>query len=166
MSLFPLASFERITSADADVRLVRWGHYLGCCERPFGRQDFGLFVAGDLISVAVSASTVSAMCAGRPRQTLVELARLCTEPQHRWATRVCLRLWREIAPSEWRARYWPVAAAVSYQSAVRHSGNVYRLDGWTKVADTPGSTGGGSWSTVKPREPKAIWLYSFVERAA
>lgn len=166
MTLFPLAAFDRIDRQMSDARLVAWGHYLDVCDRPFGLQDFGLFVKGELVSVAVSASTVSATCAGRPRLTIVELARLCTHPQYRWATRLCLRLWREIAPEEWRREYWPVAAAVSYQSAVRHTGNIYRFDGWTKVASTAGSGGGGTYSTKKPREPKDVWLYSYTERAA
>lgn len=163
MTLFPLASFDRIDNVVADNRLLEWGHYLGDCNRPFGRQSFALFVGGTIVSVAVSASTVSATCAGRPRETVLELARLCTEPNARWATRVCLRFWRELAPSHWR--YWPVQALVSYQSAIRHTGDVYRFDGWTKVADTPGSSGGGTWASKKEREPKALWIYE-LRRAA
>jgi hypothetical protein len=165
VSLFPLATFERIDNAVADRRMLAWEHYLEECDRPFGVQSFGLFVAGELISVAVSASTVSKTCAGRDRQTLVELARLCTHPDQRWATRVCLRLWREIAHRDWSKRYWPVDALVSYQSAIRHTGNVYRFDGWTKVADTLGSAGGGTWSEPKAREPKALWLYELRKAA-
>lgn len=163
MTLFPLASFDRIDNVVADNRLLEWGHYLGDCNRPFGRQSFALFVGGTIVSVAVSASTVSATCAGRPRSTLLELARLCTHPQKRWATRPCLRLWRELAHTQWR--HWPVKALVSYQGAIRHSGNVYRFDGWTRVASTPGSTGGGTWATKKPREPKDIWIYE-LEKAS
>lgn len=163
MSLFPLATFERIDNALANQRLVEWEHYLEECERPFGLQSFGLFVSGELVSVAVSASTVSATCAGRSRGTLLELARLCTHPAHRWATRPCLRLWRELAPSQWR--YWPVLALVSYQSAVRHTGNIYRFDGWKRVAQTAGSGGGGTWAPKKDREPKDLWLYDLQEAA-
>lgn len=159
MSLLPLACFERIERIDADQRYKEWGHYLGACERPFGRQDFGMYVAGDLVSVATSASTVSAICGGYDRGTIVELARLCSSPGHRWATRVCLRLWRELAATEWAAAYWPVQALVSYQSAVRHSGDIYRFDGWTRVGEMAGSGGGGTWTRAKARERKVLWVY-------
>lgn len=156
-SLFPLASFEPIEEREANNACVSWQHYLGSCERPFRQQWFGLFLDRELISVAISASTVSATCAGWPRKKVVELARLVTRPDSSWATRVCLRLWRQIASKEWGL--WPVDAYVSYQSAIRHTGNVYRFDGWKMVKETPGSTGGGTYATKKPREPKNIWVY-------
>jgi hypothetical protein len=163
VNLFPLATFDAIEQEQADTACAAWGHYLGACDRPFGLQWFGLFVAGDLVSVAVSASTVSGSCGGWPRDQVVELARLVTRPSDRWATRVCLRLWRELAPRCWR--YWRVRACVSYQSAIRHSGNVYRFDGWTRVAELEGSGGGGTWSTPKERERKVLWVYELPEVA-
>lgn len=94
-SLFPLASFDVIDDSEADRVLEAWAHYLGPSNRPFGRQSFGLFVAGELVAAAVSASTVSSTCAGLSRYELVELARLVTRPSDPWFTRVALRLWRE-----------------------------------------------------------------------
>jgi hypothetical protein len=98
MNWFPLATFDEIDDARADAALETWGHYLGGCDRPFARQSFGLEVGGVLVSVAVSASTVGATCGGYRRREVVELARLVTRPGCRWATRVTLRLWRELAP--------------------------------------------------------------------
>jgi hypothetical protein len=157
-NLFPLATFDVIDDARADAALVAWGHYLGECARPFGRQSFGLEVSGELVSVAVSASTVGSTCGGFGRMQVVELARLVTSPTERWATRVCLRLWRELAPRSW-AIYWPVVAVVSYSDATRHKGDVYRFDGWTKVAEVPGSSGGGTYSSRKKATPKSVWVY-------
>lgn len=159
MSLFPLASFVQVDQWEADRALEQSEHYLGPCDRPFGKQSFGLLVGGRLVSVAVSASTVSESCAGRHRTEVVELARLGTLPGHRAWTRVALRCWREIAPEIWGGEYWPVKACVSYSNETRHKGDVYRFDGWRKVAVMPGSGGGGTWTGKQPREDKAVWLY-------
>ena len=160
MSLFPLASFDLIANDEADALLVLWGHWLGACHRPFGRQSFGLALERQIISVAVSASTINATCGGLPRQEIVELARCASHPHYRWATRVCLRLWRELAPACWARKYWPVTACVSYSNALRHTGNLYRFDGWTKVADVAGGTAGGNWSRGKKYDPKSVWVWS------
>src|SRR6266487_3233430 len=109
LDLCPLVSFDRVTDGVADHLLEEWGNWLGGCNRPFGRQSFGLQLAEvGIIAVAVSASTVNPTCAGYNRQEVVELARLCAHPDHRWATRVTLRLWRETAPTCWSGKYWPV----------------------------------------------------------
>ncbi len=143
MNLFPLATFDHHDHEDTDRLLVRWGHWLGGCDRPFGRHSYALSVATlGVVAVAVSASTVNARCADYERGEVVELARLCAAPEHRWATRVALRLWREIAPVEWARDYWPVRACVSYQNAVRHSGDLYRFDGWRRAREVEG--GGNS----------------------
>lgn len=158
MSLFPLARFEVIDLDEGNRALSAWAHFLGPFDRPFGYQVFGLFMNDELVSVAISASTINATCAGRPRERLVELARLCSHPDQRWSTRVCLRLWRVCAPASWAGEYWPVEAVVSYADSVRHSGNIYRFDGWTKVADVRGSGAGGTWARKKGN-PKSVWLY-------
>lgn len=158
LSLFPLAAWDRIEDRQADEALVRWGHWLGACKRPFGRQSFGLWLTGELVAVAVSASTVNATCAGYARREVVELARLCAHPMHRELTRVALRLWRVTAPDAW-ACYWPVRALVSYANARRHTGELYRFDGWHKVAEVPGGTAGGGWNRRKTYEAKSVWVY-------
>jgi hypothetical protein len=84
LDLLPLVAFDRIGNEEADRLLKEWGHWLGGCNRPFGRQSFGLQVADlGLIAVAVSASTVNETCAGWPRREVVELARLASHPEYR-----------------------------------------------------------------------------------
>lgn len=157
--IFPLAGFDLITNDFADLLLKEWGHWLGGCDRPYGRQSFGLSIEGQVVAVAVSASTVGKTCGGVPRRECVELARLCAHPEHRDLTRPTLRLWRKLAPIAWARKYWPVRALVSYSNATRHTGDIYRFDGWRKVGDVKGSTGGGSHSTKKNAEPKAVWIF-------
>lgn len=163
MNLYPLVAFDLIDDDLADAQLVAWGHWLGGCNRPFGRQSFGLTIHGDLLAVAVSASTVNAKCGGYRRGEVVELARLCAHPDHRDLTRVALRLWRKVAPPAWGATYWPVVAVVSYSNAARHKGDIYRFDGWRKVGDTRAGKAGTNTGWTRPRkdyEAKAIWAYA------
>lgn len=160
--MFPLVAFDLIPNDIADIALVEWGHWLGDCNRPFGRQSFGLTLEGQLIAVAVSASTVNETCGGYHRKDCVELARLCSHPAHRDVTRVALRLWRKVAPLAWARKYWPVKALVSYANAIRHKGDIYRFDGWTKVADVPGGVAGGGYQRGKKYDPKSVWAFQLV----
>lgn len=162
MSLFPLASWERIENRLADARLIEWQHYLGACKRPFGRQSFGFYLLSELRGVAVSACTVGQTCAGRERNTVVELARLCVHPGHRDLTRIVLRLWRLTAAEEWMREYWPVKALVSYAQTNRHNGDVYRFDGWQRWGETRASkVGQGSHHSTPGTiiEKKSVWVY-------
>lgn len=160
----PVAGLTPVALHHANTLLARWGHYLGPVNRPFGAQSWVLDVAGEPVSVAVSCSTVSETAAGLHRSELVELARLCSAPQQRWATRPMLRLWREIAAPSWP--YWPVTAAVAYSQNARHEGSIYRFDGWQKVSDNCGSSGGGAWSrkryaTDAAHGRKTLWLWHY-----
>lgn len=164
--LVPAAGFFETDLGVANALIEDWGHYLGVNKRPFGAQAWRLDVAGEPVSVAISASTVSSTVAGFGRGHVVELARLCTKPGQRWATRVMLRLWREIGGPAWQQRYWRPVAAVAYSDNTRHPGNIYRLDGWRRVTDAAGSTGGGTWSTARgadhpARGPKSLWLWEY-----
>ncbi len=163
---------QLIEPRGADDLLDQWGHYLGPCRRPFGRQAWALTLDGEPVSVAVSASTVGASAAGLPRRSVVELARLCSDPSHRWASRPMLRLWREVAAQRWP--YWPVAAAVAYSADKRHPGDLYRFDGWTRVPTGQPSGGGGSWTKSRAgdaapasrgRKTLWVWRYATAERA-
>jgi hypothetical protein len=61
--------------------------------------------------------------------------------------------------------YWRPEALVSYANAVRHTGNIYRFDGWEKVADVKGGAAGvnSGWTTPgKISEPKSVWVYRLV----
>lgn len=162
----PLVALHEVDMATANRFLVEWGHHLGACRRPFGQQAWVLIADRSRpVSVAVSASTVSAHVVGPggerlARREVVELARLCSA--ERWATRVMVRLWREEATRAWP--YWPVRAAVAYSFNGRHEGRTYRFDGWTPVACGAGSSGGGTWSRPRPvgrpaRGRKTLWVW-------
>jgi hypothetical protein len=164
--LYPLVAWDRVDDDVADACLEAWGHWLGPCNRPFGKQSWALWLDNQVVAVAVSASTVNAKCAGMDRKTVVELARLCAHPEHRDLTRVALRLWRVTAAGAWEAVYWPVQAYVSYANAIRHTGDIYRFDGWKKVADRPASRGWGGWQKDKTIEPMAVWVYRLKDEHA
>ena len=162
----PVAGIVPVSTGEANALLTRWGHYLGPCERPFGQEGWVLDVDGTPVAVAVSASTVSATTAGGyKRDEIVELARLCSDPQQRWATRPMLRLWREVAARRWS--YWPVRAAVAYSASRRHEGDIYRFDGWRLVNESKGENrGGGTWTKLRAADdpatgPKRLWVYEF-----
>ena len=189
----PVAGLTPVSDDYANELLVRWRHGLGPCRRPYGQMSWVLDVMGTPVSVAVSASIVSShvaytekvpvygLAAGRPgchvgdlaytvryrRREVVELARQCSDPASRWATRPMVRLWREVAAPAWSRRYWPVKLAVSY-SLNRHAGDIYRFDGWVKVRDDCGSaSGGGTWTKRRsPLDPvsdtrKSLWIWHY-----
>lgn len=160
---FPIARWLVIDDARADVALVRWGHWLGACDRPFGRVSYGLEFEEELVAVAVSASTVNGSCPPFRRTEIIELARLCAHPDHRDLTRVALRLWRKTAPVEW-SRQWAAQALVSYANSLRHSGDIYRFDGWIRIGDRRASNGGGRQKGTRA-EPKSLWAYPLTDEA-
>lgn len=162
----PMAGLYPISIDDANRLLVEWQHKLGAVHRPFTQLGYGLEVAGVLLAVAVSASTVSATCGGYQRTEVVELARLCSAPGVHWVNRAMLRLWREACAPLWP--HWRPRAAVSYSHNALHAGSLYRLDGWRCVKTDAGSTGGGLWS--RPREQgeviygkKSLWVWEYAE---
>lgn len=159
--MFPLISFDIIDHRTADAMLAEWGHFLGGCKRPFGRQSFGLHLEGELIAVAVSASTVNKKVAGQRRDECCELVRLCAKPGHQDITRPTLRLWRKVAPIAWGRQYWPVRYLVSYANSLRHDGEVYKFDGWSKVRRVRGGKSGpnAKWTRKKAYDPKTVWMY-------
>lgn len=167
-TLIPTVAVEEIEVDDANRLLVEWQHNLGPCNRPFGQQAFALHIDGHPISVALSASMVSKHVSDiegnivATRGETVELARLASaEP---WATRVMIRLWREVHAHAWP--YWPVWKAISYHQNNRHTGDVYRFDGWEKIRCDSGSSGGGAWSRKRyasdeAHGKKTLWLWRY-----
>lgn len=160
--LYPLGSTVAAL-ADANRLLVhRWRHRLGPVNRPFRSESFVLELQGEPVAVAVSASTVSDTVAGYRRDQVVELARLAGEP---WATRVMLRLWREACAPLWAS--WPVLAAISYSHNAMHRGDLYRFDGWERITDAAGrSGGGGAWTRRRDasdvaRGAKTLWCWRY-----
>lgn len=167
LATMPLAGFSPCPDEHANALVVEWGHNLGACNRPFDMRGWVLDIAGQPISTAITASTVSETVAGYHRSEVIELARLCTDPAERWATRVMLRMWRELTPPLWP--HWPVKALVAYSQNDRHEGRIYRFDGWTKVTDRAGhSGGGGAWTRKRYASDaangyKTLWVYELSE---
>lgn len=171
MSLMLAAGIAPTSLTEANALLVEWGHYLGPCQRPFGAEAWVLEVASRPVSVAVGASIVSTTVAGCPRNQVVELARLCSAPDARWATRPMLRLWREVAAPTFGAGYdqpWTVRAAVAYSANTRHEGTIYRFDGWERANNRCGDGAGPASTWTKPRGtdhpargPKTLWIWRY-----
>ena len=158
----PAVGVYPVTVAQANELLMHWGHKLGACERPFYSEAFALLVHQRPVAVAISASVVGQPVAGFRRYEVVELARQAAcEP---WANRVMIRLWREVCAPAWKC--WPVKAAVSYSHNGMHSGDLYRFDGWEKVREDCGSSGGGTWSSPRAKgDPmhgrKTLWIWRY-----
>jgi hypothetical protein len=167
----PVAGLEPITLAEANLLMVRWGHNLGPCERPFGSDCWALMVDGEPVSVVIGTSTVSDHVLSDdgtidlPRGVLVECARLCSDPANKWATRPMLRLWRECAARRWP--YWTAKALVAYSLSARHDGDIYRWDGWKCIGqERGGGRGGGTWTKVRDADApvvgtKRLWLWEY-----
>lgn len=170
----PLVALTAIPMANANMLLVDWGHNLGGVKRPSPMQAFALELDGHPISVVVSAFTVSNNVAGYDRTDVVECARLCSAPGKGWATRLMLRMWREVCGPRWP--YGPVKAAISYSQNAHHTGNIYRFDGWEKLTDKAGTTQDGTqkWNrgaanTKRPQGSKSLWIWRYevsADRAA
>jgi hypothetical protein len=176
--LLPTAAvaFDSIDMAEANPLLIAWGHGLGALNRPFGQEAYALLLDGRPISLAMSASTVSDTVQiepdaddgpGRrlPREQVVELARLCSAPGYGWATRVMIRIWREVFAQRWPS--WPPTYAISYQQNAKYRGDVYRFDGWTTVTTAAGkSGGGGAWTRKRyaadpAKGSKTLWSWRY-----
>ena len=163
-------SVVHLSPHDGNQFLAEWPHVLGPCNRPFGQEFWGLEVAGRMVSVAVSASTVSSTVTDGDgvqwqRSQLVELARICSRPGEGWATRPMLRLWRSVLAPMWK--HWPVDMAVSYATPGK-KGDIYRFDGWTFVRRVRQSNPGATSTWSKPSQTdligdgtKGLWVYRF-----
>jgi len=159
-SLFPSFGFDMIDSAVANAAVREWGHDLGECHRPFATQSFGLHREGQLVAVAMSASTVSATCGDWQRKECVELVRCIRHPEHPLVMRVAVLLWMVLAPVAWSNAYWPVRMCVSYSNTTRgHDGKLYQLAGWKKWGKCRGGVAGGNWTRGKTYDDKVLWYY-------
>jgi hypothetical protein len=161
---YPLVGLQPVSVDYANLLLVRWQHRLGEVHRPFRSEAFVLELDGRPLSLAVSASAVSATVAGFDRGEVVELARLCSAPDAAWASRVMIRLWRAVCAPRWAS--WPVKAAISYSQNAHYRGDLYRFDGWEKIREDAGSSGGGAWSRKRYAGDavygkKTLWLWRY-----
>jgi hypothetical protein len=144
----------------ADALLASWGHPLGECNRPFGREDWVLEIDGRPAALATSASTVSGsvlvdgeaaervgIARSWDRGEVVELARIARAPDHPRVMRVMLRLWSAYLAERWP--YWAAPLAVSY-AMPGTKGDIYRFDGWIRVGTRKPSGGSGTWTRARP----------------
>jgi hypothetical protein len=177
------AAFESLDMAAGNELLVAWGHRLGVLNRPFSQRCYALFVDGEPVSLAMSAAPVGTPVQAEPdeidpdgkvvrrgerlrRQEVVELARLCSAPGQAWASRVMIRVWREVFARRWPDG--PVSAAVSYSQNAHHRGDLYRFDGWTKVRERTGNQPGRNCTWTRSRAAdhparglKSLWVWRY-----
>jgi hypothetical protein len=158
MLISPIQHLEMIEPGRAAAFLIRHEHKMGPCRRPRGKVIcHGLFAHGALRAVTVTAEIVGATCASLTRAQTIELARLCADGPS--LNRVMLRLWREFVFPAFN-RDW----AVSYQDETLHTGNIYRFDGWTRIAVKQHS--GTDRRTGRGGRDKSVWAWANKERAA
>jgi antitoxin VapB len=122
---------EPISDSELNHCLSSWRHAMGPRRRPSRGWAHGLRHHGELVAVAATDTLIRARVAGFSRSEAVELSRLCAARPD--LCRVMLRLWRVFvlaALAEAKGYRW----AVSYQDAARHSGDLYRFDGWIRLA--------------------------------
>lgn len=128
----PLVSFDTIGIEDMNRCLVAWGHKMGPLNRPGMEAWFyGLRSHGKLVAVTAASRLPAETCGGFTRDQALELSRICAIAPD-WC-RVALRLWRQtVFPLLCRARGYQWA--ISYQDSALHSGDLYRFDGWVRIA--------------------------------
>jgi hypothetical protein len=147
-------TFDRISLADANAMLERWGHKMGPLKRGnVAGVHYALFDKGEPVAAAMAATLIRERVGGGmshlTRANTIELARLCAARPG--LCRVALRLWREFAFPHLGYQY-----AISYQDADIHNGNTYRFDGWRRVAF---SHSGFDQRSQRQGRNKWIWLW-------
>lgn len=152
----PTVAFDTVDLDDLNRCLIAWGHKMGPWTRPdYGDQWLhGLRHDGRLVAVTASCGLMTPRCAaGLSRAEAFELGRVCAIAPD-WC-RVAVRLWRlTVYPALCVARGYQWA--VSYQDAMLHSGNLYRHDGWARIAFARGSSSTDQRTGRKGRD-KWIW---------
>lgn len=144
-------AFEPISEAELNACLVAWDHQMGPRRRPSSGWAHGLRFRGELLAVVATDTLIRPRVAGFSRCEAVELSRLCACRAD--LCRVVLRLWRTFVFSSLAASEgyrW----VVSYQDAARHSGDLYRFDGWVRLAR---SRSGRDPRTGRIGRDKVIW---------
>lgn len=151
----PIAHVEAISLTEMNCALVEWNHKMGPWRRPeFMRPSFhGLFEHGKLIAVTAADQLITASVAGGEltRRDAFELGRVCAVRPD--LCRAMVRLWRELVfPAMCRAHGY--SWAISYQDAHLHTGDLYRFDGWVRLARSRSGT--DARSGMKGRD-KWVW---------
>jgi len=148
---FPRVSFETIDRDALNLHLVAWNHAMGPVNRPTRGWSHGLRCDGQLLAVVATDTLIRPQVAGLSRRHAIELSRLCAAQPD--LCRVALRLWRTfVFPALCldRGCRW----ALSYQDAALHSGNLYRFDGWVRLA---ASRSGTDPRTGRVGRRKEVW---------
>lgn len=69
----PVAGLEPVTLTEANLLMVRWGHNLGPCERPFGFRLLGAHTTatstGGTVGGVLARSAVAVVAAGHGRRS-------------------------------------------------------------------------------------------------
>jgi len=158
-SLLPLVHFDRIDQDAGNSLIVKWGHKMGSCDRPFACQCYALFHNGLAVCVVMHAPLITPSVGGvmlskaLNRDNCIELCRLCAVRSN--LNRVGLRLWREFVFSSIFAA-GVAQHAISYQDADLHTGNTYRFDGWERFHY---SHSGTDTRTGKAGRRKWLWVW-------
>lgn len=155
-TLFPIASFSSMDIDEANELLVLWNHRMGPICRPQFQPDIAhaLYHGDRPVALTVTSQMITSHAAREAsyltRDNTIELSRLCAcRPG---LCRVALRLWREFVFSEMSHEF-----AMSYQDADIHSGNIYRFDGWQRIAFSP--KGGRDRRSGAEGRNKWIWQW-------
>ena len=154
------AAFVECNLRTANTLLEKWAHQMGPLNRgnKAGLRCHVLYVGSAPVAVATTSSLIRECVGGglgyMDRSNTIELSRLCAGES--WACRVALRLWRE-AVFPLTAAKW----AISYQDATLHTGNVYRFDGWKRMAYSSSGTDRRSG-----RKGRKKWIWAWEARAA
>jgi len=154
---FPDVRFSTISRDALNDCLGAWGHRMGPVRRPAGGWSHGLLHGDALVAVVATDTLIRPRVAGLTRHEAVELSRLCADRPD--LCRVALRLWRSfVFPILCREHGF--SWAVSYQDAHIHTGNLYRFDGWTRLA---ASRSGTDSRTGRLGRSKVIWGWRYPE---
>lgn len=144
-------SFEPIDRRELNRCLLEWQLRVGEIHRPTGGWSHGLRQGDRLLAVVATDILIRERVAGFDRSEAIELSRLCAA-QH-GLCRVALRLWRIFvfpAIAQARGCRW----AISYQDVAQHRGNLYRFNGWVRLAT---SRSGTDTRSGRRGRSKVIW---------
>lgn len=156
----PLISFDRIDRAEMNELLVAWDHQMGPINRPEYTPpiDFALREHGRPIAVIAADTLVRETC-DFTRQDAFELSRLCSAPTRPGISSMAMRMWRTFA-YPLIARAWGTPWVISYQDAVRHTGNLYRYDGWMIAGYSVSGTDQRALPGTAKVRRKKIWSWN------
>lgn len=150
---FPRIGFTEISLSECSAYLENWGHRMGPLCRPCSSDVAYALYDAKPVAVLTQSSLIRERVAGAHwlcRENTIEVSRICADRPT--LCRVVLRLWREFV--------FPVlneGAAISYQDAQLHTGNLYRFDGWRRLPQL--SRSGTDQRSGRKGRNKWIWCW-------